>query len=93
MDTNLNLAMWLQQKGFSADIQDAFEGSLLDCTVNEYMDGEATVSVFATCSGPDCLKEAVSKLGSRLKVYNAIKVAINEGYQQKVHLHFGYIPG
>ena len=48
------------------------------------MDGEATVSAFATCSGPDCLKEVVPKLGSRLKVYNAIKVAINESYQQKV---------
>lgn len=50
------------------------------------MDGEATVAAFATRSGPDCLKDVVPKLGSRLKVYNALKVVINDGYQQKVSL-------
>lgn len=50
------------------------------------MDGEATVAAFATCSGPDCLKDVVGKYGTRVKVYNAIKVAIGEGYRQTVRL-------
>lgn len=97
--------MWLEQKGFSIDIQEAFEGTATHgvaivgrgnnlcisvrrlggyCITEQEMDGEATVAALATCSGPDCLKDVVPKLGSRLKVYNAIKVAINEGYQLKV---------
>ena len=47
------------------------------------MDGEATVAAFATCPGPDCLKEVVPKYGSRVKVYNA---TLNESYQQKVQI-------
>ena len=53
-------------------------------STEQEMDGEATMAAFATCSGPDCLKDVVSKYGSRVKVYNAIRVAINECYQQKV---------
>ena len=51
------------------------------------MDGEATVAALATCSGPDCLKDVVPKLGSRLKVYNAIKVAANKAYEQRVGMY------
>ena len=94
------LSMWLQDKGFSVDVQEAFEGmkaSILTvtvflylcepCTTEQEMDGEATVAAFATSSGPDCLKDVIPKLGSRLKVYNAIRVVINEGYQQKVIMY------
>lgn len=48
------------------------------------MDGEATVAAFATCPGPDCIKEVVPKYGYRVKVYNAIRAALNDNYQQKV---------
>ena len=48
------------------------------------MDGEATAAAFATCAGPDCLKDVIPKLGVRLKVYNALKLVIDQGYKQKV---------
>ena len=38
------------------------------------MDGEAILAAFAVCPGPDCLKEVLVKVGTRLKVYNALKV-------------------
>ena len=60
-----------------------FMFDLSQCTEQE-MDGEGTVGAFATCPGPDCLKDVVLKYGSRVKVYNAIRAAINENYQQKV---------
>ena len=50
------------------------------------MDSEATIAAFAICLGPDCLKDVVSRYGARLKVYNAIKVAIGEGYRRIVRL-------
>ena len=40
------------------------------------MDGEAVSLAYATTSGPDCLKEVISKYGLRLKVYQAIKRAL-----------------
>lgn len=59
--------------------------SLLSCGIfnvtEQEMDGEATVAALATCFRPDCLKYVVPKLGFRLKVYNATKVAVNQGYQ------------
>ena len=58
------------------------------------MDGEATAAAFATCAGPDCLKDVIPKLGSRLKVYNALKLVIDQGYKEKVRtLKFLYILG
>ena len=53
-------------------------------TPDQDMDGEAIVEAFATCSGPDCLKDVISKYGQRVKVYNAIKVRLGESYQQVV---------
>ena len=41
--------------------------------VDEEMDGMAIVQTFATDSGPDCLKSILGTLGSRIKVYSAIK--------------------
>ena len=56
------------------------------------MDG--TAAAFATCAGPDCLKDVIPKLGSRLKVYNALKLVIDQGYKEKVRtLKFLYILG
>lgn len=43
-------------------------------TVEQEMDGIAIVQAFATCPGPDCLKEVIDKpYGTRVKVYTAIK--------------------
>ena len=40
------------------------------------MDGDALSLAFAAHSGPDCLKNIVSKYGLRLKVYRAIKAEL-----------------
>jgi len=53
-------------------------------TTEQDMDGEAIVEAFATCSGPDCLKDVISKYGQRVKVYHSIKVALGECYRQVV---------
>ena len=52
----------------------------------EEMDGEAVMAAFATCSGPDCIKDIIKTYGSRLKVYTALKAAIGESYQQSVSM-------
>lgn len=48
------------------------------------MDGEAAAAAFATCAGPDCLKDVIPKLGSRLKVYNALRLVFDQEYKQNV---------
>lgn len=50
------------------------------------MNGEAVVGAFASCAGPDCLKDVVPNYGPRVKVYNAIKCALGECYCQQVIL-------
>ena len=55
--------------------------------IDQEMDGEAIMAAFATCSGPDCLKDVVRKYGVRVKVYNTIKINIDEEYRQKVRMH------
>ena len=40
------------------------------------MDGVAVSLAFASCSGPDCIKDVIPKYGLRLKVYQAIKKEI-----------------
>ena len=40
---------------------------------DQEMDGIAIVHTFGTNSGPDCLKDVISKFGTRIKVYTAIK--------------------
>lgn len=37
------------------------------------MDGNAILMGFASCPGPDWLKDVVSKVGLRLKVYSALR--------------------
>lgn len=48
------------------------------------MDGEAVLMAMSTQSGPDCLKDVVPALGTRLKVYHAVKHAIEEEVKNKV---------
>ena len=48
------------------------------------MDGEAVMAAFATCSGPDCIKDVIRTFGTRLKIYNMIKTAIQESYKHNV---------
>lgn len=50
------------------------------------MDGTAIVQAFATCSGPDCLKEVLGKYGIRVKVYTAIKVFLEKSMRKEVYL-------
>ena len=59
--------------------------NLLYLTEQE-MDGEALMAAFATCSGPDCIKDVIKTFGTRLKVYNVIKTAIGESYHDTVSL-------
>ena len=37
------------------------------------MDGEALVTLIGFVPGPDCLKELITKVGLRIKVYKLIK--------------------
>ena len=50
---------------------------LLCCQLlDQEMDGEAIMSAFASTPGPDCLREVVTKVGPRMKVYRDIKQLI-----------------
>ena len=75
---------WLTQKGFSLEVVDAFEGIAQGflcalCTagfsprIEQGMDGEAVSSMLGCVSGPDCLKEVVTRFGDRVKVYRALR--------------------
>ena len=50
------------------------------------MDGEAVVAAFGSCSGPHCLRDVLHKYGQRLKVYNAMKLALGKGMVQEVRI-------
>ena len=43
----------------------------------EEMDGEAIFGAFGCQVGPDCLKDILPTYGQRIKVYRAIKAAID----------------
>lgn len=51
---------------------------------DQEMDGMAIVQIFATVSGPDCLKDVVPKAGARVKVYNAIKTYLERSLRNEV---------
>ena len=40
------------------------------------MDGEAIATAFTITPGPDCIRDVVPKVGVRMKVYQAIKRAL-----------------
>ena len=46
------------------------------------MDGEAITVALGSCSGPDCLKEVIPKVGTRLKVYSALKTLCEQSYDR-----------
>lgn len=46
------------------------------CFLDQEMDGEAILMAVSSSPGPDCLKSVLPTLGQRLKVYHAIKTAI-----------------
>ena len=48
------------------------------------MDGEAIFDAFGCQSGPDCLKDVIPTFGQRVKVYKAIKFAIDNSLVQQV---------
>ena len=48
--------------------------------IEQDMDGEAVSAAFGSTPGPDCLKDVVSKVGSRLRVYKALR-SLYEKYQ------------
>lgn len=56
------------------------------------MDGEALVTLIGFIPGPDCLKELITKVGLRMKVYKLIKslynsesVSLNESTDNKLN--------
>ena len=38
------------------------------------MDGEALMAAFATCSGPDCIKDVIATYGTRLKEFTMLQL-------------------
>lgn len=46
--------------------------------LDQEMDGTAIMQTFATCPGPDCLRDIISKFGVRMKVYAAIKTQLEK---------------
>lgn len=54
------------------------------------MDGTAIIQSFGTCSGPDCLKDVISKYGVRVKVYMAIKTYLEKDIRREVNMFIGY---
>jgi len=49
------------------------------------MDAEALFDAFGCQSGLDCLKDVIPKYGQRVKVYKAIKIAMNASLVQQVN--------
>lgn len=48
------------------------------------MDGEAVFDATGCQVGPDCLKDVLPKYGQRIKVYKAIKAALEVAISQEV---------
>lgn len=46
--------------------------------IDQGMDGEAICLALGTTTGPDCLRDVISKYGLRLKVYKAIKETLTQ---------------
>ena len=48
------------------------------------MDGEAICAALASTPGADSLRDVVPELGLRLKVYGAVKAALDKHYSEQV---------
>ena len=44
--------------------------------IDNEMDGESLEALLGTSQGPDCLKELITKLGVRVKVWQRIKASL-----------------
>lgn len=51
-------------------------------STDQEMDGMAIVQTFGTASGPDCLRDVISKFGTRVKVYSAIKFFLSKNMNE-----------
>ena len=81
------LGQWLVDSGFSEDIRLHFESNLIVSLAygitdgllfaGEEMDGDAIFGAFGCEVGSDCLKDILPTYGQRIKVYRAIKTAID----------------
>ena len=58
---------------------------------DEEMDGEAIFGAFGCQVGPDCLKDILPTYGQRIKVYRAIKAAIDVIHCNEVSNHFSIV--
>ena len=48
------------------------------------MDGEAVLGALGYQVGPDCLKDVLPKYSQRIKMYNAIRLAVGTATPQEV---------
>ena len=95
--TVVELGQWLVDNGFSEDIRQRFESNLIVSLAygitdglpfaGEEMDGEAVFGAFGCQVGPDCLKDILPTYGQRIKVYRAIKAAIDMIHCNEVSNH------
>lgn len=55
---------------------------MLNPLIDQEMDGDAICAALASTPGPDSLRDVVPKLGYRLKVYRALKSALDKQYSE-----------
>ena len=55
---------------------ESMSNDIMHVSDNE-MDGEALETLLGTSQGPDCLKELITRIGTRLKVYQRIKTLLH----------------
>jgi len=58
--------------------------NLFSNILTEEKDGEAVFDAIGCQVGPDCLKDVLPKYGQQIKVYKAIKAAIEVAILQEV---------
>ena len=86
--TKDQLSNWLQERQIPQDVVEEFQGNKGLNFVHWYvfgypclwliyleneMDGDALVTLIGVTPGPDCLKNLISKVEIRMKVYQHIK--------------------
>jgi hypothetical protein len=69
-----DIKIWLIEKKMPMEVVEAFE--------DNDMDGDALVTLIGLTPGPDSLKDLVTKVGQRLKLYKEVKAL----YDQKVNV-------
>ncbi len=56
----------------------------INFNLEQEMDGEAICAALASIPGAESLRDVVPKLGLRLKVYRALKAALDKQYSEQV---------